>query len=439
MDKLIPFLYGRYGRYVNHSRAFPLDVDGLKPVERRILLSAYEVCRDHYVKSAKVDGNTIAKYHPHSSCYGTIVQLVHQGFLDGQGNFGSDVGVDECPPAAMRYTECRMSKEVLKLVFSLIDYVDWKESELDDEPEFLPTMYPLCLLGNNYTEGIGFGFKTLIPCYKIEDLHKRLLFLLGIEKEEPIIKPISKCNIVSTDLELKQLLTTGKAAIKFEGIYEVDKKNYKVTVRSWPSNRNFESILNKLSKHLDTSDVGFNDLSSSETNIVFEINKQRNREEIFTSFLKSLKPSLSGSISFDINVVTRDRVIKNISVDELLLNTFNIYKTIYLKMLNSKKSKCLEFLDECRLIEKIKPSLAKNMKQVENIDETVEKISSDSKVAVEIVKAIITKYRIVKLLTTKFDHQSIQTEIDDFDNKINNLDKVVISDYKQISTNATKI
>jgi DNA gyrase/topoisomerase IV subunit A len=107
LDKLIPKLYKEYGMYINKFRALPLDIDGLKPVERRVLLSAYQIARDKYVKSARVDGHTLGHYHPHSSSYSTMVQLVGQGFLEGQGNWGNSIGIEDSPAAAMRYTECR--------------------------------------------------------------------------------------------------------------------------------------------------------------------------------------------------------------------------------------------------------------------------------------------------------------------------------------------
>src|SRR5574340_174933 len=126
--------------HVNYSRAFPLAIDGLKPVERRVLVSAYDIARDKFVKSAKVDGYCIGNYHPHGSVYGTIVQLVHQGFLNGQGNFGTSIGVDPCPEAAMRYTEVKLTKEINDLAFRLIKYVPWKDGEIvsDKESVFLP-------------------------------------------------------------------------------------------------------------------------------------------------------------------------------------------------------------------------------------------------------------------------------------------------------------
>ena len=174
MDQNLPRLYKDYGRYSNY-RNFPLDLDGLKPVERRVLLSAFKIAKNGFVKSRQIDAYTIGHYHPHGECYGTVVQLVNQGFLDGQGNFGSKAGIEPTGAAAPRYTECKVSRKTLDLAFRYIDYVPWVDTELSDtEPQFLPTMFPICLLGKEYTQGIGFGFKSLIPCYTIQDLYKRL-------------------------------------------------------------------------------------------------------------------------------------------------------------------------------------------------------------------------------------------------------------------------
>jgi len=113
MDKIIPKLYKEYGEYINSFRAFPLGIDGLKPVERRVLLTAYLVAKDKFVKSARIDGTCIARFHPHGGVYGTIVNLVNQGFLDGQGNFGCKYGVEPVGAAAPRYTEAKISKKIL--------------------------------------------------------------------------------------------------------------------------------------------------------------------------------------------------------------------------------------------------------------------------------------------------------------------------------------
>ena len=187
MDNIIPKMYKSYGEYINSSRSFPLDLDGLKPVERRILLSAFQIAKDKFVKSAKISGWTMGNFHPHSDCYMSSVNLVNQGFLIGQGNFGTKCGVENDPPAASRYTECKSSKDIIDMAFKYIKHVPWEVLELESEPLYLPTMIPFCLIGKEYTQGIGFGFRTFIPCYEMKDLKKRLLYLLGKTKTKPII------------------------------------------------------------------------------------------------------------------------------------------------------------------------------------------------------------------------------------------------------------
>ena len=433
MDNLIRYLYKSYGEYVNHSRAFPLLTDGLKPVERRILLSTYEIARDKFVKSARVDGHCIGHYHPHGSSYSTIVQLVNQGFLDGQGNFGSSVGVDDNPPAAMRYTECRLSKKTINMAFKLLDYVPWIESELDKEPEYLPTMFPFCIIGHEYTVGIGFGYRTYIPCYTVEDLYKRLLYLLKKEVTEPIIKPISDCDILATNEELKELLTIGKASIRVRGKIKVDNAHCKAVVKSWPPGRKFESFLSKFTKELENQDIGFTDLSTSETNIVFEVLKQRNRDEIFKNFVEKLKDSLTGSISFETIVVDRNRRVRNISIDEMILNTYHMFEKTNEAMLKSEVERVDSLIKENLILEKIKPALSSYMKIKDfKFEEAVKDISDKSKVDEKVVKELLQKYRISKLLTTNTDIKELEEKKEIIKNNLNNLSKYVLNQYKEI-------
>jgi len=433
VDNLIRYLYKSYGEYVNHSRAFPLLTDGLKPVERRILLSTYEIARDKFVKSARVDGHCIGHYHPHGSSYSTIVQLVNQGFLDGQGNFGSSVGVDDNPPAAMRYTECRLSKKTINMAFKLLDYVPWIESELDKEPEYLPTMFPFCIIGHEYTVGIGFGYRTYIPCYTVEDLYKRLLYLLKKEVTEPIIKPISDCDILATNEELKELLTIGKASIRVRGKIKVDNAHCKAVVKSWPPGRKFESFLSKFTKELENQDIGFTDLSTSETNIVFEVLKQRNRDEIFKNFVEKLKDSLTGSISFETIVVDRNRRVRNISIDEMILNTYHMFEKTNEAMLKSEVERVDSLIKENLILEKIKPVLSSYMKIKDfKFDEAVKNISDKSKIDEKIVRDLLQKYRISKLLTTNTDIKELEGKKGAIKNNLNNLSKYVLNQYNEI-------
>jgi DNA gyrase subunit A len=437
LDNLIPTLYKEYGLYVNSSRAFPLLEDGLKPVERRVLLIAYQIARDKYVKSAKVDGATIGSFHPHASVYSTIVQLVHQGFLDGQGSFGNNLGVEPSPAAAERYTEVKLSKMIYEISLRLIDNVNWVESELDNEPEYFPTMFPLCLLGKEYTVGIGFGYRTLIPCYSLKDLRDRLLYLLGIKKEKCIIKPISNCKILSSEKDLQSLLTTGKAAINFQGIYKLIPQKCEAILKTWPYGKSFDkSILSKFDKELANQDIGYRDESSAEnggTHIVFEVLKQRNRDEIFKQFVKKLDDALKGSISFETVVVDGSKNVRTVSIDEMLLNTYKIYTSTNMTMLKTTKEKINDAINEIKLLEKIKPFLSKYLKDKDlEVTEIIEKISIDIKVDKEIIKDIFQKYRIMKLLTFKTDFSELEEKLKVVQDNIKNINKFVLDQYNEL-------
>ena len=442
MLKNIPKKYKGYGDYVNRFRALPLDVDGLKPVERRVLLSAYLVAREKFTKCPRVDGTCIARFHPHSTTYGTIVQMVNQGFLIGQGQFGNKLGVDPSPAAAMRYTECKLNPYTYELMFKYIKHVPWVESESKDdkEPLFLPTMIPACLIGKEYTQGIGFGFRTLIPTYSIEDLYRRLMWLLKIRKTKPTIRPTSDCVISSNDSDLELLLTVGKANIKMEGVLKENPRQCKVTVKSWVPGKKFATILGKprIKKLLDNNDIGYIDSSNDDvgTEIVFEVLKQRNRDKIYKLCLQALKEAVNGSVSFEITTTGLNGKTSVVSVDQMLLNTFNMYLDVNKKMLQYGIDKLEELTVEYHNLEKIKIPLSKVLQTgaitKENLQEKISYISKNSKLTIEIVKELLSKYRIQKLMTVNTDTNEILEKIKDLQKSLKNSNDFVLEQYNFI-------
>ena len=170
--------YLDYAMSVIVGRALPDVRDGLKPVHRRVLHAMRELGNDYnraYKKSARVVGDVIGKYHPHGdvAVYDTIVRMA-QPFsmryllVDGQGNFGS---VDGDAPAAMRYTEVRMSRLAHELLADIdqetVDFVpNYDESET--EPSVLPTRVPNLLI--NGASGIAVGMATNIPPHNLTEI-----------------------------------------------------------------------------------------------------------------------------------------------------------------------------------------------------------------------------------------------------------------------------
>ena len=178
--------YLDYAMSVIVGRALPDVRDGLKPVHRRVLYAMHELGNDYnkaYKKSARIVGDVIGKYHPHgdTAVYDAMVRMaqpfsMRYMLVDGQGNFGS---VDGDMPAAMRYTEVRMSKLAHELLADIdketVDFVpNYDESER--EPSVLPARVPNLLI--NGSSGIAVGMATNIPPHNLSEIIDACLALI---------------------------------------------------------------------------------------------------------------------------------------------------------------------------------------------------------------------------------------------------------------------
>src|SRR5688572_21220508 len=178
--------YLDYAMSVIVGRALPDVRDGLKPVHRRVLFAMHELSNDWnrpYKKSARVVGDVIGKYHPHgdTAVYDTIVRMAQHFSLrymlvDGQGNFGS---VDGDSPAAMRYTEIRMSRIAHELLEDLdketVNFVPNYDGQ-EMIPDVLPTRVPNLLV--NGSSGIAVGMATNIPPHNLREVIRACIALI---------------------------------------------------------------------------------------------------------------------------------------------------------------------------------------------------------------------------------------------------------------------
>jgi DNA gyrase subunit A len=179
--------YLDYAMSVIVARALPDARDGLKPVHRRILYSMHE--QGHtpdkkYVKSARVVGDVMGKYHPHGdqAIYDALVRMAQDfsmrlPLIDGQGNFGS---VDGDPPAAMRYTECRLARPAMELLEDIDkDTVDFQPNYdgNEKEPAVLPARFPNLLV--NGAGGIAVGMATNIPPHNLGEVIDAAIALIN--------------------------------------------------------------------------------------------------------------------------------------------------------------------------------------------------------------------------------------------------------------------
>src|SRR5215216_3646427 len=192
IDNEMQQAYLDYAMSVIVARALPDARDGLKPVQRRILYSMYDMgirADTPYKKSARIVGEVLGKYHPHgdSAVYEAMARMAQDFSLrtllvDGQGNFGS---VDGDPPAAMRYTEARLTAAAMDILSDLSkDTVDFT-SNFDDtltEPGVLPSAIPNLLV--NGATGIAVGMATSIPPHNLGEVIDALVYM--IEKYEKL-------------------------------------------------------------------------------------------------------------------------------------------------------------------------------------------------------------------------------------------------------------
>jgi DNA gyrase subunit A len=233
--------YLDYAMSVIVARALPDARDGLKPVHRRILYAMYDMgirSNTPYKKSARIVGDVLGKYHPHgdSAVYDAMARMAQDFSLrytlvDGQGNFGS---VDGDSPAAMRYTEARLSKMAEELLTDLnMDTVDWVDNYdgSTQEPSVLPARLPNLLL--NGTSGIAVGMATSIPPHNLRELTAAITYLIDRydQIEDITVDDLMEfvhgpdfptgAQIVIND-ELKEAYATGKGRVVMRAKADVE-------------------------------------------------------------------------------------------------------------------------------------------------------------------------------------------------------------------------
>ena len=229
--------YLSYAMSVIISRALPDVRDGLKPVHRRIIYAMHKGGFDwskQFRKSARIVGDVIGKYHPHGdqAVYDALVRMVQdfsmsQPLIDGQGNFGS---IDGDPPAAMRYTETKLSKISQFLIDDIQkNTVSFKSNydETEFEPEVLPAQYPNLLV--NGAGGIAVGMATSIPPHNLGEVINGTLALIGNKeiKLNELMKHIPGPDfptggiIIGKDI-IKQGYKNGRGSFKIRGEIQVE-------------------------------------------------------------------------------------------------------------------------------------------------------------------------------------------------------------------------
>ena len=439
LDDEMRHSYIEYAMSVIVGRALPDVRDGLKPVHRRVLYSMYELNNGYnkaYKKSARIVGDVIGKYHPHgdTAVYDTIVRLaqpfsMRYPLVDGQGNFGS---IDGDSPAAMRYTEVRMSR----LSHELLSDIDKNTVDFnpnydgsENEPTVLPTRIPNLLI--NGASGIAVGMATNIPPHNLNEVVDGVIAIIKDPKlaeadyiEQFITQTGFKGPDFPTGAEIKDnggiydAIRSGRGSFKIRAIHSIEEKKDKnsIIINELPYQVNKAKLIESIASLVrDKKLTGISHLRDESDRdglrVVIELKKGEQPDVILSSLYKQTNLQTSFSVNM---VCLVDGEPCTISVpkalEEFIKHRREIItrRTLYLLNKTYSKAHILEGL-----------SIA-----LDNIDEMIELIKK-SKSTDEAKKKITNKtwqttknkWVLSKLISDCNDFMTVDTNVGLQDNK----------------------
>ncbi len=322
LEEEVKSSYLDYSMSVIVSRALPDVRDGLKPVHRRILYGMNELGlqpNKPYKKSARVVGEVLGKYHPHgdSSVYEAMVRLAQEWsmrypLVDGQGNFGS---IDGDSPAAMRYTEARLSQIAIEILRDIdkntVDFVPNFDDSLE-EPTVLPTVLPTLLV--NGASGIAVGMATNIPTHNLNEVVDGLVAL--IKNPNLTIQEIMQYipapdfptgGIIYGYQGVREAYETGrgKITLRAKAAVEEDKKGkVSIIVNELPFQVNKANLIEKIADLVRKSSLdGISDIRDESDRDGIRIVIELKRDAIPTVVLNNLYKHTQMQITFGTNML----------------------------------------------------------------------------------------------------------------------------------------
>lgn len=301
--------YLDYAMSVIVQRALPDVRDGLKPVQRRILYSMWQIglkSASKFKKSANVVGEVMGKYHPHgdSAIYEAMVRMAQDfsyrtPLVNGQGNFGS---MDGDPPAAMRYTEVKLNPAAEALLENLeketVDFVS-NYDETQKEPKVLPAGIPNLLL--NGSVGIAVGMATNIPTFNLGELIDGIVYLIDhpestvVELMQFIKGPdFPTGGIIYNQQNIEEALATGKGSIVIRGraeIVEAKSGQWRIVINELPYQVNKASFVENIAELVKNKKIeGIKDLRDESdregVRVVVELKKDAYPKKILNQLFK---------------------------------------------------------------------------------------------------------------------------------------------------------
>ena len=442
--------YIDYAMSVIVGRALPDVRDGLKPVHRRILYSMYEMNLFHnrpYKKSARVVGDVLGKYHPHgdSSVYDALVRMaqdfvMNYPLIDGHGNFGS---IDGDPPAAMRYTEVRLSKIAEEMLQDIdkdtVDFVPNFDGSLK-EPVVLPSKFPNLLV--NGSSGIAVGMATNIPPHNLNEVVDAMIHFI----DNPDCTPLDLMKflkgpdfptggiIMGID-GIRKAYLTGKGVITIRGktsIEEGKRGGKRIVITEIPYQVNKAKMIEDMAKLVREGVIeGIKDIRDESDReglrVVIEIKRDFDAEIVLNQLYMHTALEVRYGILL-LALVDNQPKIMNIKemISEFIKHRFTIIRRrTAFELRNAKK--------RAHIIDGLLIALA-------NIDEVIEliKASKDRKEAMEklIARFSLTEIQADAILTmqlqrlTSLEREKLKAERKELEEKIKDYEDIMANDKR---------
>lgn len=322
------------------SRSLPDVRDGLKPVHRRLMYAMRQLHLDPksgFKKCARVVGDVIGKYHPHgdSAVYGAMARLaqdfsVRYPLVDGQGNFGN---IDGDGPAAMRYTEARLTDFAMALMEGLndnaVDFMETYDGE-ENEPLVMPAAVPNLLC--NGTSGIAVGMATNIPPHNLSEICDALLYMIENPQceIEPLVQKIKGPDfptggvIVDKFQNILDAYTSGKGVFKIRAKWEKEDLGhgqYQIVVTEIPYMVQKAKLVEKIAELLINKKIpllnDIRDESAQDVRIVLEPKSRLVDAGLLMEHLFR-QTELESRFNMNMNVLDSDGVPRVMSIKEVL-------------------------------------------------------------------------------------------------------------------------
>ncbi len=452
IEEEIKVSYLDYSMSVIVGRALPDIRDGLKPVQRRIIYSMYEMGLHYgkpYRKSAKIVGEVMGNYHPHGdmAIYDTMVRMAQEfsfrmPLIDGQGNFGS---IDGDPPAAMRYTEARMSKITEELIADIdkdtVDFIpNYDESR--KEPVVFPVKFPHLLI--NGSSGIAVGMATNIPPHNLSEVIDAVIYIIENKSNNVKIEELIKI-IQGPDLPtggfiigkdgIKKAYTEGKGSIVMQAkakIEETKKGKQQIVVTEIPFLVNKANLLESISTLVKLKKIeGITDLRDESDKegirIVIEIGRNENAEIILNQLYKHTALRSNFGIIFLAIVNGKPKIL---NIKEILNNFIDYRKEVIIRRTKfelDKAERRAHILEGLKIAVKYLDKIIKLIRQSATVEAAKEGLIKNFKLT-DIQAQAILDMRLQQL--TALEIEKLNEEYKELIKLIENLKSLLASERK---------